>query len=62
MMGYTLWYATVSKAGGRHSQEAEGAAVVKLLQTLGSAGYGALRLWKQVRLCRLRNRMDPPDA
>ena len=35
---------TVAKAGGLQRQGAKGAAVVKLLQALGNAGYGVLRL------------------
>jgi hypothetical protein len=34
----------VAKAGGLQSQGAEGAAVVNLLQALGNAGSGVLRL------------------
>jgi len=37
-------YPIVAKAGGLQSQGAEGAAVVNLLQVLGNAGSGVLRL------------------
>jgi UDP-N-acetylenolpyruvoylglucosamine reductase len=37
-----------AKAGGLHSQGAEGAAVVHLLQALGNTGYGALRLLQRL--------------
>ena len=42
-------YPNVAKAGGFQSPGAKGAAVVNLLQTLGNAGSGALRLSRRVK-------------
>ena len=41
-------YPNVAKAGGLQSQGAKGAAVVHLLQALGNAGSGVLRLSRRV--------------
>jgi len=46
---FTLVYPIVAKVGGLQSQGAKGAAVVNLLQALGNAGSGVLRLSRRVK-------------
>jgi hypothetical protein len=48
-IGRTELNPNVAKVGGLQSQGAKGAAVVNLLQALGNAGSGVLRLSRRVK-------------